>query len=160
MACRPVSIRRARPTLNGTKTCATVCRISIISCPRSTKCSGLFPGESAPDALAARLLDGGVRVVALKMGERGSLVTDGDQTHRVAPFAVEALDATGAGDAFAAGFLAGVLHDFSLLEAARLGNAAGALVVTRTGTIAGYRSLQATRAWMERQGQSDKEPEA
>ena len=122
--------------------------------PSLHEVSDLFPGESAPESLAQRLLESGARVVALKMGERGSLVTDGRQTHHVAPFAVEAVDATGAGDAFAAGFLAGILSGFSLLEAARLGNATGALVVTQVGTIAGYRSLDATRAWIDQRSDS------
>ena len=111
----------------------------------------LFPGESTPENIAARLLDAGVKVVALKMGERGSFVTDGRQSHLVPPFCVRAVDATGAGDAFAAGFLCGVLNGFDLKESARLGNAAGALVVTEVGTIAGYRSLAQTLEFIESQ---------
>jgi sugar/nucleoside kinase (ribokinase family) len=78
------------------------------------------------------------------MGERGSFVSDGRESHFVTPFNVEAVDATGAGDAFAAGFLCGVTRGFSLQECARLGNAAGALCVTQIGTIAGVRSLAET----------------
>jgi len=111
----------------------------------------LFPQQHSPESLAARILEEGIGVVALKMGELGSYVTDGNEAHFVAPFAVEAVDATGAGDAFAAGFVAGALNGFSLRECARLGNAAGALVVTRVGTVAGYRSLSDTLNWMENQ---------
>lgn len=110
----------------------------------------LFPDENSPEKLAARFLECGVQVVALKMGERGSFVSDGAQTHFVPPFSVAALDATGAGDAFAAGFLAGVLSGFSLLESARLGNAAGALVVTQIGTVAGYCSLEKTLDFIQK----------
>ncbi len=108
----------------------------------------LFPLESSPESLAARLLDAGVGVVALKMGERGSYVCNSEEAHFAAPFSVSAVDATGAGDAFAAGFLAGVLRGFSLPKCAELGNAAGALVVTRVGTIAGYRSFEATQEFI------------
>jgi sugar/nucleoside kinase (ribokinase family) len=101
-----------------------------------------------PQRVAAHFLEAGVKVVALKMGERGSLVTDGKQSISVAPFRVEAVDATGAGDAFAAGFLRGILNGFDLEKCARLGNAVGALCVTEVGTIAGYRSLEATLAFM------------
>ncbi|HEX9996078.1 MAG TPA: carbohydrate kinase family protein [Abditibacterium sp.] len=104
----------------------------------------LFPNASTPETLAARLLEAGVGTIALKMGERGSYVSDGRESHFVAPFSVAALDATGAGDAFAAGFLCGVLQGFDLQTSARLANAAGALCVTRVGTIAGYRSLDKT----------------
>ncbi len=109
----------------------------------------LFPDATSPAALAARLLESGVGIVALKMGERGSFVTDGTQSFHVAPISVSAVDATGAGDAFAAGFLCGVLNGFSLEESAQLGNATGALCVTQVGTIAGYKSLNETLAFMK-----------
>ena len=112
--------------------------------PSLHEAAPLFPDETTPAALAGRLLDAGVGVVALKMGERGSYVSDGRQSYRVPSFAVAALDATGAGDAFAAGFLCGVLRGFDLETCARLANAAGACCVTQVGTIAGYRSLPET----------------
>ena len=112
--------------------------------PSLHEVAGLFPGVSSPEAVAEKLLEAGVGVVALKMGERGSFVTDGRESHFVPPFAVEALDATGAGDAFAAGFLCGALHGFDLRRCAELGNACGALCVTKVGTVAGYRPLGAT----------------
>jgi sugar/nucleoside kinase (ribokinase family) len=104
----------------------------------------LFPEDSTPQVLARRILEAGVGVVALKMGERGSLVTDGRAEHFEEAFSVDAIDATGAGDAFAAGFLCGVLNEFPLAQCARLGNAVGALCATQVGTIAGYRSLDET----------------
>lgn len=109
---------------------------------------GLFPGTHEPQALAAKLLDAGVQTVALKMGERGCFVTNGRESHLVPPFRVEARDATGAGDAFVAGFLASVLRGFDLKECARIGNACGALVVTQVGTVAGFRGWEETLAWM------------
>ncbi len=112
--------------------------------PSLHEVQALFPGEKSPETIAARLLEAGVKVVALKMGERGSYVTDGRESHFVPPFSVAAVDATGAGDAFAAGFLAGLLNGFSLEKSAQLGNAAGALVVTKVGTVAGYRSFDQT----------------
>lgn len=104
----------------------------------------LFPIAQTPETIAEELLRAGVGVVALKMGEAGSYVSDGTTGHFVPPFKVEAVDATGAGDAFAAGFLTGTLRGFSLETAARLGNAAGALCVTEVGTVAGYRTLPET----------------
>ncbi len=102
-----------------------------------------------PQAVAAYFIDAGVKVVALKMGERGSFVTDGTQSFIVPPFSVAAVDATGAGDAFAAGFVCGVLNGFDLEASAQLGNAAGALCVTKVGTVAGYESLEATLEFVE-----------
>jgi sugar/nucleoside kinase (ribokinase family) len=64
-------------------------------------------------------------------------------------YGVSAVDATGAGDAFAAGFLAGVARGFDLETCARLGNAAGACCVTQVGTVAGIRSLNETLKFIE-----------
>ncbi len=111
----------------------------------------LYPGENSPESIATRLLEAGVKTVALKMGEAGSFATDGRESHHVAPFRVEARDATGAGDAFAAGFLAGVLRGLGLEECAQLGNAAGALCTTQIGTVAGYRSLERTLQFIQEQ---------
>jgi 5-dehydro-2-deoxygluconokinase len=75
---------------------------------------------------------GGVPVVIEKTGSRGCRI------HRVncAPvdvpgFPVPVVNILGAGDAFGAGFLSGLLNGESLERAARLGNACGAIVVTR-----------------------------
>ena len=119
--------------------------------PSQNEAQHLFPDAKSPQELAKYLLESGVGCVALKMGERGSFVSDGRQSHHVEAFHVEALDATGAGDAFAAGFLCGVLQGCGLEESARLGSACGALCATQMGTVAGYRSLQETREWMEAQ---------
>ena len=112
--------------------------------PSLHEVEGLFPGVHSPEVLARLLLDAGVRTVALKMGERGSLVCNARESHLIAPFRVDAVDATGAGDAFAAGFLAGVLRDFDLKRCGELGNACGALCVTRVGTTAAARSMEET----------------
>lgn len=108
----------------------------------------LFPQAATPPDLCAQILKAGVQTVALKMGEAGSFVTNGRESHFVPAFKVQAKDATGAGDAFAAGFLCGVLRDFSLHDCARLGNACGALCATEVGTVAGYRSLPETLAFI------------
>ncbi|MEJ7711807.1 MAG: PfkB family carbohydrate kinase [Pyrinomonadaceae bacterium] len=49
------------------------------------------------------------------------------------PFSVEVLNVLGAGDAFAGGFLYGYLKGWPFHRAARMGNACGAIVVTRHG---------------------------
>jgi sugar/nucleoside kinase (ribokinase family) len=68
-------------------------------------------------------------VLGIKLGARGCLVRDNGSMHHVPAFPVTAIDATGAGDAFLAGFLAGLLRGCDPRAAARLGNLAGALTV-------------------------------
>jgi 5-dehydro-2-deoxygluconokinase len=62
----------------------------------------------------------------------------------VKPVQVEAVDGTGAGDAFVAGLLHGVLDEWPLDRSARLANAAGALATTAVGAADGVRNLRET----------------
>lgn len=110
----------------------------------------LFPAASTPETIAARLLEEGVGTVALKMGEGGSYAQNqrGESAHAAA-FAVQAIDATGAGDAFAAGFLAAALRDLPLDTCLQMGNASGACCVQAVGTVAGLRDWNSTFAMIE-----------
>lgn len=106
-------------------------------------------GLQDPDDVARSLLECGPRTVALKMGDQGCLIrtASGDRL-RLPAYQVEAVDATGAGDAFAAGFIAGVYLGWSLEETSRLANAVGALCVTGVGASGGVRSLEETLHFM------------
>lgn len=107
-------------------------------------------GLDHPQDVGRALLDRGVGVVALKMGAEGCLVMTGKgEKLRIPAFRVSVVDATGAGDAFAAGFIAGVWHDWALERTARLANAVGALCVTEAGASAGIRSLPETLEFMD-----------
>jgi sugar/nucleoside kinase (ribokinase family) len=110
--------------------------------------------EKTPPAVARYFSDEGVGVVALKMGEAGSFIRHKNNEWQLPSFLVNAIDATGAGDAFAAGFLAGIINGLDVEEAGKLGNAVGACCVTGVGTIAGIRSLEDTLAFMREQNQS------
>jgi sugar/nucleoside kinase (ribokinase family) len=100
--------------------------------------------------VALALLDQGVGTVAVKMGADGCLVKTrkGDRL-RVPAYQVDVVDATGAGDAFAAGFIAGVLLDWPLERTARFANAVGALSVTGLGASGGVSSLPQVLAFMD-----------
>jgi 5-dehydro-2-deoxygluconokinase len=91
-------------------------------------------GASSAEAGAAILLTTGISAVTLKRGVRGATIYRPRQAPvDVPPFPVEVLNVLGAGDAFASGFLYGYLEGWSLARAARMGNACGAIVVTRHG---------------------------
>lgn len=107
----------------------------------------LFPDCQSPATIAARLIDEGVKTVALKMGEAGSYALNRDgQSARADALAVATVDATGAGDAFAAGFLAAILRDLPLETCLKMGNATGARCVQSVGTIAGLGNWDSTFA--------------
>jgi 5-dehydro-2-deoxygluconokinase len=78
---------------------------------------------------ASRVTD--VPTLVLKRGERGATVYDRGEETEVPGFPVEVVNGLGAGDAFAAALGHGLLQGFTLAEAARRGNVAGAIVASR-----------------------------
>jgi len=82
----------------------------------------LLTGEREFRTGAELLINHGVKVVAVKLGNKGCYVTNGKESFLVEPFQVEVLDTTGAGDAFDAGFIYGLLSGRGLRECARIGN--------------------------------------
>ncbi len=83
----------------------------------------------------------GARVVILKLGERGCLLSDRYQKQLIPPPKVNVVDTTGAGDAFAAGLIASLIREDNLLSACHRANLAGAKAVTRFGAIAIWENL-------------------
>ncbi len=79
------------------------------------------------------LIKEGVDVVAVKLGERGCYVTDGKERHLVEPYEKKVVDTTGAGDAFCAGFLYGLIKRRALYECGRLGNFVAARCISKMG---------------------------
>jgi ribokinase len=79
----------------------------------------------------------GVKIVAVKLGGDGCYVTDGRERHLIEPFKVKVVDTTGAGDAFCAGFLYGLVNGKSLFECGRLGNFVASRCVMKMGARAG-----------------------
>jgi sugar/nucleoside kinase (ribokinase family) len=87
------------------------------------------------DEAAGKLTAGGSRLV-VKLGERGALCAEGPTRYRVRLPPVVPADATGAGDCFNAGLIAGLLDGMDLPRAAALGCAAGALSTAAPGGTA------------------------
>ena len=88
---------------------------------------------TVPEDCARILLGKGCQAIALKLGRDGCLIGSREGLRRVPGLAVQARDSTGAGDGFAAGFIAGRLAGLSLHSAAILGNALGAMAAARVG---------------------------
>ena len=100
-------------------------------------------GERDVESAAHALRAAGAAQVVVKLGADGCYVAG---IGRIDPVPVEAVDGTGAGDAFAAGLLYGLLDGWSIERAARLANAAGALATTAVGASEGVRDLVETLA--------------
>ncbi|HWP99939.1 MAG TPA: 5-dehydro-2-deoxygluconokinase [Vicinamibacterales bacterium] len=112
-------------------------------------------GGGALEAAIGALMALGLDALVVKRGARGSTVVrrDGRRTD-VAPFPVEVLNVLGAGDAFASGLIYGLLDGRPLEEAARLGNAVGAIVVTRHGCANFMPTLAEVEAFLAARGAS------
>ncbi len=108
----------------------------------------MITGKTTPPEVAEFLLSYGIGTVVLKMGEDGSYVRTRDREEYIPIFKVNTVDATGAGDAFVAGFLAGISKGMDHFESARLGNAVGACCVTAIGASAGIKSMEETIKFM------------
>jgi 5-dehydro-2-deoxygluconokinase len=99
----------------------------------SEEVSAAFLSGTTGEAVA-RVLAAGPEALVLKRGAESTLVhVRGGEVFDVPTFRVEVLNVLGAGDAFAGGFLYGYLKDWDFYRSARMGNACGAIVVTRHG---------------------------
>ena len=94
-------------------------------------------GLNDPRAQAAALLNAGCGAVVITRGARGVLAATQREVIEQPAFVVDVVDGSGAGDAFAAGLIAGLLDDLPLPRALRLGGAMGASACTALGCNAG-----------------------
>ena len=105
------------------------------------------------DLAMASLLALGPETVVEKRGSRGSRVHFADGTLVEAPgFPVEVENVLGAGDAFAAGLLYGYVTGRNWYESARLGNACGAILVTRHGCANFMPNLEEVMTFVDANG--------
>ena len=100
----------------------------------ATLISGIEVTDAASAELAGRwFLDQGVGAAVVTLAGQGSCVVTADGASVIAPFPVEAVDTTAAGDAYAGYLGAALANGLDLTEAVRLATAAGALTVTKQG---------------------------
>jgi len=90
--------------------------------------------DSSVEAAARELVVRGARIAVAKTGEKGCVVASPEGAVAVPGFPVEAVDTTGCGDAFVAGFLHALSRGAALPLCGALGNALGALAATAPGS--------------------------
>ncbi len=93
----------------------------------------LLAGQESISAAIDVLLGMGVKSLVVTLGESGALVVDHRGQEHVPAYNVPVVDTTAAGDAFAGAFAVALCEGKSILDAARWGNAAGALTVMHAG---------------------------
>ena len=90
---------------------------------------------------ALKMLGAKVPCVVVKRGAKGAIAIQDDEALTDSGFRVKAIDTTGAGDSFDAGFLSAYLMKQPLAECLRFGNACGALSAISIGGTAGQPTL-------------------
>ncbi|MDW8058675.1 MAG: carbohydrate kinase family protein [Thermomicrobium sp.] len=95
--------------------------------------TGCHDIESALSSFRRAMPLGATRLAAVTRGRAGCVLLTRRELLHCPAFPIEAVDPTGAGDAFAAGLVYGLLERLPLEELGRLANAVGALATRRLG---------------------------
>jgi sugar/nucleoside kinase (ribokinase family) len=99
--------------------------------------ASLILGEPDPVRQAVIFRQMGARRVVITLGARGVISMSAEHRYRLGVYPVEVVDGSGGGDAFNAGYIAGLLEGRSELECLKLASAVGASCVRAVGTTAG-----------------------
>lgn len=108
-----------------------------------------YTGEEDFDQMALAIQKMGVKNVIIKTGAKGCTVYGENEHFQIPARDVEALDTTGAGDNFVAGFISGILQGMSLRECAELGTDCAAISVQYLGASKGIME------WKKKQKEGD-----
>ena len=97
----------------------------------------LLMGLSNPTEIVSALRKRGVRWIGIKQGSKGAYVADQNTEHPIPSYPVTVVDTIGAGDAFNAGFLSGLLENKPIRICGKMGAMMGALAVSSYGDFEG-----------------------
>ena len=103
----------------------------------------ILTGQDDPEKIAETLLNLGVKNVILKIGKRGCLVKNKNESFIVDIYkGANCIDTTGAGDNFASGFISGLLENKSLAECAKMANCAASIAIEAVGATNGLKNRE------------------
>ncbi|MBB6670803.1 carbohydrate kinase family protein [Cohnella nanjingensis] len=111
----------------------------------------LLTGYRDPADQAHFLLQAGARIAVVKLGSEGAWIADADRAFMAIPSEeIKAIDTTGAGEAFCAGFVYGLLFDWNLEKTAAFATACGSLATQAVGGPTAIESLEKVLKWLDR----------
>lgn len=90
-----------------------------------------FTGKSPEEAV--KIISQMTDIAVVKIGKRGSLVMQGDKLFKIDPIKCDCFDTTGAGDAYAAGFIYGLTKGLSLDKCGAIGSLLAGRVIEVIG---------------------------
>ncbi|HDS00869.1 MAG TPA: ribokinase, partial [candidate division Zixibacteria bacterium] len=103
--------------------------------PNELECkilTGYDPREDY-ETPAKMLRSWGPETVIITIAEKGSVVYDGEEFFHIPAFETREIDATGAGDTYAAGFMYGLIRGYALPDCGILGTAVASVMIEHTG---------------------------
>ena len=113
-------------------------------------------GTKKPEKAAKDLLKlFGPKIVALKLGRKGCFILTEMERVRFPAFPIKVVDTTGAGDAFVAGFLTGIIGEWSLKRTARFANALGSISTTKIGAQSDLTNMREAKRFLRRFGNAE-----
>jgi sugar/nucleoside kinase (ribokinase family) len=86
-----------------------------------------------PDRAVKKLHEYGCKIAIVTLAEAGSVIYDGNQIHTIPSFVVNAIDPTGAGDTYAAGFMIRYLETNDLTAVGCFASAVSSIMVENVG---------------------------
>lgn len=107
-------------------------------------------GQSDPEKICTAFRNRGSAIAGVKLGDRGSAIMSDEVFFTIPAYPVKCVDTLGAGDCFMAGFIVGLLHGYTPLHAARLGNAVGAHCIQAIGATTGIPRLEQVLAFQQK----------
>ena len=129
-----ITILNAAPALAEGAELLPLCDWLVLNETEAAQLAGLAVGGLAEaEAAAQALLARGPRQVMVTLGAQGALLADAAGLQLLPARAVKAVDTVGAGDTFVGGLATGLAEGMSPVEAVRLGQAAAAIAVSRSG---------------------------
>jgi sugar/nucleoside kinase (ribokinase family) len=97
----------------------------------------ILTGETNPEKQAEIFLNAGCNIAIVTRGEDGALLMSAHETLEAPAFSIEVVDVSGAGDAFVAGFIVGLLEQWTMLDSLRFASLIGASACTSLGCTRG-----------------------
>ncbi len=104
--------------------------------------ASLLSGERDPERQAAVFAEAGAKTVVITMGADGLFLRTSLTSRQVAAASIETVDGSGAGDAFAAGLVAGLLDGWAIERSLSFASEVGAFACTALGCSAGVPDRQ------------------
>ena len=105
-------------------------------------------GEEEPEKMADVLLEKGVRNVIIKLGSKGCFFKNKEESLYLPAHDIDAVDATGAGDNFLAGFASELIRGSNVRQALAFANACGAICTSAVGADTALRDKTQVQNFM------------